>query len=406
MPRFYYKAVRSDGELVEGEIEAINQTVVVERLRGEGQIPIRAEKRSRANGFSPVLRFSLPRKRVRPDDIVRMTRELAMLLGAGLPLDRALSTLGRVAAPGPMQAMVSQILDRVQGGQSLADALNEHAAILPRYYVGLVRAGEAGGSLVDVLERLADAMDRAQKLRESVRSALQYPALVVVMAVLSIIVLMTMVIPEFKPLFEDAGASLPVLTAAVIAVSEFVAKFWWLGLGMCLLILLVVRQHNLSDAGRRRLDRTILRAPILGELMIKLEVARFSRTLGTLLRNGVSVLDAVSITADTLGNKAVSNAILDVRAQLAEGGGLTGPLRQTGLFPRLTLEMLEVGEESGELVKMLLRLADIYDDEVKRSLDRMLALLVPLTTIALGVVIAVIVGSMISAILSAYDLPI
>ena len=213
-------------------------------------------------------------------------------------------------------------------------------------------------------------------------------------------------VPEFEPLFEDAGTSMPLLTRVVIGASDFLSRFWWaLGVGLLVLVL-AVRRHNADPKGRLRWDHFMLRLAVLGDLVLKIETARFARTLGTLSKNGVSLLNAMSMTIGTVENRAIAEALGEVRARLAKGEGLSRPLAEAALFPTLALQLVQVGEESGSLDDMLLRVADIYDDEVRRSLQRLLGLLTPLITVVLGVLIAVIIGSMVSAILSAYDLPI
>jgi general secretion pathway protein F len=215
---------------------------------------------------------------------------------------------------------------------------------------------------------------------------------------------MTAVIPQFRPLFEDAGAAMPMSTRVVIGTSDFLAAYWWLVAFVIVAAVLLVRQHNCTPDGRMRWDRWVLGAPVMGELMTNIEVARFSRTLGTLLNNGVSVLNAMSMTIDTLDNRAVAEAVARAQGRLAKGEGLAEPLVETGIFPGLALQLIRVGEETGRLDAMLLRIADIYDDEVQRAIQRMLSLLVPLVTMALGLLIAGIIGSMISAIMSTYSL--
>jgi general secretion pathway protein F len=225
------------------------------------------------------------------------------------------------------------------------------------------------------------------------------------MAAVSIIVLVTLVIPEFRPLFEDSGAALPTSTRIVIGISDFLAVYWWAAALGLLAVVLGIRQHNRDPAGRLRWDRWMIRAPLVGDLVNKIETARFSRTLGTLLANGVNVLNALALTIETLENRAITDATARAQGRLAKGEGLAHPLMETGVFPGLALQLIQVGEETGQLDAMLLRIADIYDDEVKRTIERMLSLLVPLVTLALGVLIAGIIGSMMAAILSAYDLP-
>jgi len=277
--------------------------------------------------------------------------------------------------------------------------------VFPNFYIGMVRAGEAGGTLEVVLSRLSETLERTQALHDDVRAALRYPALVVIMAGLSIVVLMTAVIPEFRPLFEGSGAALPLSTRIIIAVSDFFRDYWW-AVALALLVAAVaLRQHNRSPAGRLRWDRWLAGAPLFGDLVRKIEVARFSRILGTLLANGVSMLNALALTTETLDNQAIAEATGRAQGRLAKGEGLAEPLMETGVFPALALQLIRVGEETGQLDRMLLRIATIYDDEVKRTIERMLSLLVPLVTLVLGVLIAAIIGSMMAAILSSYDLP-
>ncbi|MFQ5773839.1 MAG: type II secretion system F family protein [Kiloniellaceae bacterium] len=406
MPRFSYKAVAPDGEVIEGEIEASNREAAVERLHAQGHVPIRAEESRRvAMGRRATFPVLFRPRRVSRKDVVLVTRELATLLQAGLPLDRALSVMLDLVRSAPIKALIEGIREKVRGGSTLADAMQAHPEVFPNYYVGMVRAGEAGGTLESVLARLAETLEHAQALRESVRAALRYPALVVVMAVVSLVVLMTAVIPEFRPLFEDAGAAMPVSTRIIIGVSDFFEAYWWASALGVAAVVLGLRQHNRSPAGRLRWDRWMIEAPLLGDLVTKIEVARFSRTLGTLLGNGVSVLNAMSMTIDTLDNRAIAGAVAKAQGRLAKGEGLAEPLLETGVVPGLALQLMRVGEETGRLDSMLLRIADIYDEEVKRAIEHMLSLLVPLVTLGLGLLIALIIGSMMAAILSAYDLP-
>ena len=405
MARFRYKAVRGDGEVIEGEIEAASREAVVERLRGQGHVPIRADEFGAAAGLGLSLGLPFKRRRASAKDVMLITQELAILLRSGLPLDRALSIVGALTRRRSVRTMVERIHERVRGGATLADALESYEDVFPKFYAGMVRAGEAGGSLDVVLGRLAETLERSQALKENVKSALQYPALVVIMAVLSIIILMTAVIPEFRPLFEDAGAELPVSTRIVVACSDFLGKYWWV-IGVVLLVVtLVIRRHNADPAGRLRWDRWMLDVPLVGDLIKKIEVARLSRTLGTLLINGVSVLNALSMTTEALSNRAVAAALDEVRGRLTKGERLADPLIEAGVFPPLALQLIQIGEESGKLEEMLLRVADIYDEEVKRTIQRSLTLMVPVITIGIGILIAVIIGSMLAAILSAYDLP-
>jgi general secretion pathway protein F len=404
MPRYRYKAISATGEVLQGETEAVDRQAVIDNLHSQGCTPIRADPVG-SRAARPVGPIALSRKRkLRPDSVVLTTRELATLLRAGMPIDRALAILADIAKDGPLRAFLDGLLKSVRGGSTLADALEPHKPSLPPYYIGLVRAGEAGGALESVLFRLAESLERAQSLRETIRSAMYYPAFVLAMSVLTLVVLFALVIPEFRPLFEDSATGIPASMAAVLAFSDALRDYWWAIALATLAIVFAVQQHNRGVEGRRRRDRFILRLPLVGELVTKLEVARFSRTLGTLLANGVMVLNALSITAETISNRQLAEAIGSLAVRLKRGEGLSLPLMETGLFPRLAVQLIQVGEESGQLEAMLLRVADIYDEEVKRTIQRLLALLVPVMTICIGILVAGIIATMLTAILSTYEL--
>ncbi len=406
MARFVYKAATASGEIIQGEIDAADRQSAIDLLRGQGHVPIRADERAGSLSFGLGISLFTGRRRITTRDLTLQTREMATLLEAGLPLDRALSVLQDIASSETGRALVQRVQAKVRAGSSLADAMEDQDTVFPGHYIGMIRAGEAGGNLEGVLTALADSMERAQSLQEDLRSALFYPILVVIMAIISLVILMTAVIPEFRPLFEESGARMPFLTRVVLASSEFVGSYWWAIFLAILAGAIALAQNNRSPNGRLRWHRWLLGQPLIGELILKVEVARFTRTLGTLSKNGVSLLNAMFMTIGTVENRAIVEALNEVRTRLAKGEGLAGPMARIAIFPTLAVQLIQVGEESGALEDMLLRVADTYDGEVQRTLQRMLSLLVPLITIGLGIVIAIIIGAMISAILSSYDLPI
>lgn len=405
MTRFRYKAVAPSGEVVEGELDGDSRKAVVERLRGSGHLPIRAEEsRPKGAGRSPRLRGRRAAS-LGSRDVMVFTQELATLAGAGLPLDRALSLIAGLDETGPVGRLAASTVERVRRGASLAEALSAHEAALPNYYLGMVRAGEAGGHLDTVLTRLAETIERSEALKANVRSALTYPAIVLCVAALSIVVLLTAVIPEFKPLFESSGAELPTSTRVVLGLSEAFNEYWWaFGAGLAILSYAAWEARR-RPAGRRRIDRWVLASPRLGEVVRNVEVTRYTRTLGTLLGNGVSMLNAVAIAADSLGNTAVRDALGALQHRVKKGEGLAAPLEETGVVPTRAVQLVRVGEESGQLEAMLLKIAAIYDDEVRASVQRFLSFLVPAVTLALGILVAGIIGSILSALLSSYQLP-
>lgn len=400
MPTFRYKAVTDSGSVLEGEMDAPSQSVVIERLHELGHLPIRADEIKGPSRGAWLTRDLFGGRGVSRKDVTLATRELATLLEAGLPLDRSLEMLKDLADKGAIGGMLSRVLERVRGGASLADAMASQAPAFPRYYVSMVRAGEAGGALESVLARLADFMEKSQAVTENVKSALVYPIILLAMAGASVIVLLTVVIPQFRPLLEEAGEALPLATQILVGVGEFVQYYWW-AIGLALVGFALLARRELSSRERRyRWDAVFLRIPLIGDLVTKIEVARFSRTLATLLRNGVAPLTALSIVKDILSNAVMAEAIGRVATRLKEGQGLAQPLMAAQVFPDLAVNLVRVGEETGQLEGMLDKVAEIYEREVQRTLDRLLALLVPVLTIGLGLLIAAIIVSVLSAILS------
>jgi general secretion pathway protein F len=411
MPRFRFRAVSGTGEVVHGEMEAQSQAAAVEQLRGQGHLPLAAEPVAAGvalGGRSTLqewLRQPLFGGRVRRREIAIITRELSTLLDAGLTVDQSLRLLVELAGSEPMRRLLADLLERVQGGSTLADALGQHEEVFSRAYVSMVRAGEAGGSLNDVFGRLAQYLDQAEVLAEQVRSALVYPIVLLVMAGLSIVILLTVVVPQFTPLFESAGAELPLLTRVVIGAGEAAQRYWWLMLlGLAALVWLIRRQFQQSES-RARIDRWLLRLPLVGPLLAKIDTARLARTLGTLLANGVPLLSALSIARETLANAVLREALSETATAAKEGRGLAEPLARAGPFPQLAIHLLSVGEKSGHLEQMLLKIAEIFDREVRSTIERLMTLLVPALTITLGLIIAAIIGAVLAAILSAYQLP-
>ena len=400
MPMFRYKAVTAEREIVEGDMEADSELAVARRLQDLGHTPLRAEEVSGAVSQSWLTRDLLAGRAVSKKALVLITRELATLIGAGLTLERSLEVLIDVADRDNSRRLLGSLLKSIRGGSAFSDALAEHEGTFPGYYVSLVQAGEAGGALATVLDGLADYLEKSQAVVEEVRSALVYPVLLLIMAGGSVAILMTVVIPEFRPLFEDAGDALPLATRAMLAVADFVEQFWWALLTILVLGTWLLRQQLRKPGFRLLWDRAILRLPLFGGLVRKIQVARFSRTLGTLLSNGITLLNALRLVRGTIGNAALARAVDGVAGRLKEGERLAELLAASQAFPSLAVHLVRVGEETGRLEPMLLKVAEIYDGEVKATVERLLALLVPLLTIGLGVLIAGIIASVLLALLS------
>ncbi|HEY1503468.1 MAG TPA: type II secretion system F family protein [Stellaceae bacterium] len=403
MTLYRYQAAAASGELVTGEMDAATQTAVVERLHHLGYVPIRADIASPSTFFRlPIAIGQSLGKNSR--GLAFLTQQLGMMLQAGLPIDRALEISQRIV-PGKVERdCLRAVLDRVRSGGSLADALAAQNGFFPGFYIGMVRAGEAGGSLDTTLRQLAGLLERSRSAREHVKSALAYPLVVLATGCASIAILFSFVIPRFEPLFDGAGATLPTMTRWVLATSDVFRDDWWALAILALALILGARYALRSPAGRRRWHRALLRTPGLGDLVTKIELARFSRTLGTLLRNGVSPLAALAITQETISNLVLRAALGTVMESTKEGKGIADPLEKTGLVPALAVQLTRVGEETARLDEMLLKIGDVYDEETQRSIERLLALLVPSVTIALGIIVAIVMGSIVTAILSVYDL--
>jgi general secretion pathway protein F len=402
--RYRYEAVSASGELMAGEMEAETQAAVIERLQSLGHVPIRADIAARGKLARLLTRDLRLRRRRRTGNLALLTQQLATLLHAGLSLDRALELAETVATRESERQCLREVLARVRGGSSLADAMAAQPEVFPRFYIGMVRAGEMGATLDATLRHLAEFLEKSQAARQQITSALIYPMIVLATGLGSIAVLFGFVIPRFRPLFEDAGEALPLADRAVLAVADLVDNYWWAGLVALGLAALVVARQLRGTAARQRWDRRLLRLPLIGDLIVKAEVARFSRSLGTLLKNGVSPLPALAITQDTLSNSAVAAAVATLGDSLKQGKGLAEPLSRAKLVPALAVQLIRVGEETARLEEMLIKVAEIFDQEVTRSVERLLALLVPGITILLGIVVALVIGSILTAVLSIYEL--
>jgi general secretion pathway protein F len=409
MPLYSYRAVSAAGDVSSGELEAANESEIVDRLRDQGLLPMQiAQSLGRAATGEPTARparqsWFAPR-RVTRENVLGITRELATLLRAGLTLDRSLELLISLATSLPVAVMLQGIRDEVRGGKALSQALDARRDIFSRFYVNIVRAGEAGGALGTVLQRLAETMERNKELRESVRSALIYPTILVFVAVASVMILLVFVVPQFESTFAQAGKALPIPTQVVIAVGTFLRNWWWAAIPAVLLAFAWFRRRGRIPAVRRARDARLLRTPLLGDLIAKVEIARFARTLSTLLANGVTLLAGLAIVKETIGNVVLANGLDGVIAQLREGKGFGRPMAETGLYPRLASQMILVGEESGRLEEMLGRVADVYDREVATAVKRFLAVLEPVLILGLAVMVGGIVFSILLGVMGMSEL--
>ncbi len=408
---FYKHTAVSPGGVVPGGVRAASSPpAAVARLQEMGLIPIRAEEAGAAKGTATAAAPGLPlfsrRRGVTQQDIGVMTRELATLLRAGLPLDRSFEILISLSPNPRLAELLAKIRNDVRGGQSLSRALESQRGVFTRFYVNMIRAGEAGGSLPTVLLRLAEYMERAKALRDNIVASTTYPAFLAVISLLAVVILLGAVVPRFKPIFAGAGKAVPLMTQMVMWAGDAMRNYWWVMLAALVAMVLLVARSLRDPEARYRFDRRLVTAPVVGDLFSKVEMARFSRTLGTLLSNGVTLVGALNIVRETMSNSWLAEAVGNVARELKEGRGLGRPMMETGRFPMLAVHMIQVGEETGRLDDMLMQVAETYDREVEVAIRKSLALLQPVMIVLMALVIGFIIIAILSAMLSVYDLPI
>jgi general secretion pathway protein F len=403
--QFQYRAADAEGKVVEGTIDAPEQASVIARLQDRGLIPIRIavageRKASAGSRFSGLV----PKRRAGSRDLLILTQELSALIGAGLPLDRSLVTLHDLADHPDVKAAVGDVLTQVRGGKGLADALAQHR-IFPPLYVNMVRAGEIGGFLEASLTRLAEYLERSEELKSDVIGAMIYPAFLMLSLGGSMLFLLVYVLPKFSDLFEGMGQALPLPARIVMAVSTVIRSYWWLLPLLGVAVWYGFRRWVSTPAGRLQADQLKLRLPGLGTILRKLEVARFCRTLGTLLRSGVPMVQALTIVREIAGNAVLARALGDVEVGVREGAGVAVPLARSGTVPALAIQMISVGEETGRLDEMMLRVAEHYDREVRAQIQRFTRLLEPVMIVFMALLVGFVVISMLNAVFSLNDLP-
>lgn len=405
MPTYSFKAVSPAGVAKEGSLEASNEQQALEQIHSQGLIPVKIQLgKVEAVAATPKAKRGLfASNRVKQADIMAFTQQMASMLRAGLPLDRALGILLEITDKPAVNEMVQSIQNQVRSGKRFADALDTSGKFT-RFYLNMVRAGEAGGSIDDALARLVDYMTRAKELRGTVISALIYPMILAFVAIISIIALLTFVVPQFAQMFKDMGGDLPTITKMVMAASNTLQHNWWMVLISFLGILLLIQYVLTNERARMGLDRSMLHWPIVGTLIGKIETARFSRSLGTLLHNGVPLLGALKIAKNTVSNRVMALAVAESADSLKQGESLTRTLLAKRVFPAYALHMLRVGEETGRMEELLREVADIYDDEVKTSVKQLLALLEPVLILIMALAILVIIGSVLLPMINMADL--
>ena len=400
MALYRYKALNARGELLDGQMEAAGRDEVAARLQEQGHLPVEARLASEAGGESAWRALFKP-KPFAGDRLVQFTQQLATLLAAGQPLDRGLTILLELPEDEAARRTIGDIREAVRGGASLSAALERQHGVFGRLYVNMVRAGEAGGSLHEPLQRLAAYLERSRALRARVVNALVYPAILLAMVGLSLLFLLGYVVPQFSAMYDSLEADLPLFSRLVLGLGNVVRDWWIVILAVPLLALVWLERKRREPAFQLRFHGWLLQRKLAGPLVAKLETARLARTLGTLLRNGVPLLAALGIARNVLDNRVLAADVDAAADEVKNGIGLSTALGRGKRFPRLALQMIQVGEESGALDAMLLKAADTFEQETSLAMDRMLAALVPAVTLVLALVVGLVILAVLSPI---YDL--
>jgi type IV pilus assembly protein PilC len=410
MPRYTYVALDSRGQESTGLVDASSTNEAIDQLRQSGYFPTgvyeegkgsadgkaarRAAKPARAEraaGSKNIVLFQ--RKSVKPKTLMMFTRQLATLIGAGLPLLRGLNVLAKQERDFVLKNTINKVADSVQGGSTFSEGLAQHPRLFNDLYVNMVKAGELGGVLELVLTRLAEFQEKAQKVKNKVVAAMVYPIIVLLLAMGIMTFLLIFIVPKFETIFHDmlGDKPLPTITLLVIGLSDFMQKHWAVLLGVIIVVFAAGKVAARTRAGRAVIDRTKLRTPLFGDLVRKTSISRFSRTLGTLVTSGVPILQALDITRETAGNIVIAKAISQVHDSVKEGESIMQPLEASGAFPPMVISMIDVGEETGQLPEMLLKIAEVYDDEVDNSVAALTSLLEPIMIVLLALIVGTIV---------------
>ena len=399
MKVYRYSALTHSGEIVNGELAATDPSSVIEHLHQQSLLPIDASEihsgPTYVSGLFPARGKAMPGR-----DLALACQQLSRLLRAGLPLDRALAILSELAEGRLMRRTMQLVLEEVQDGASLAEAFESQGKTFSKTFITLVRAGEMSGALQAVLAQSADFLTASEAIRQKIISALVYPIILVAVAALSVGVILVAVLPQFEPMFKEAGAKLPLSTQIVVAAGDVLREDWWILLLAVGMSAFFWRQFSRSLAGKSLRDRMVLRIPILKHLVLRFEIGRFCRTLGVMLANGVAAPSALGLAASTMGNTILIQVAEEAAIRFREGEALSTPLARSKYFLPLSIQLIRIGEETGRLDEMLIEIAVQFDQEVQRTLERMLSALVPGLTLLMGCLIALIVGAVMSALMT------
>jgi type II secretory pathway component PulF len=397
MPSFVYRAKDMKGAAIQGSIEAESPAQVTQRLQTMGYFPVSVVEDKSSDSAA---RVRASKGRVRINDMATFMRQMADLLSAGVPLVKALDIIQGQSSSMTMQSIVSQLSQSVSGGDALYQAMSRHPRVFSKLQCAMVKAGEAGGLLDEVLMRLADFTETEADLRGKIKAALTYPLVMVAVGIVSVLVLLVYVMPKIVGIYSELDQQLPLPTEILLTISNMLTDFWYIFLGGLLAVSLVSWQVISSPEGRRTVDRLVLLLPILGDVIRKREIANFSRTLGSLLHNGVSILPALEIVHDVLANRSIAEEVSHIPEAVTQGQGMAGSLKKSQTFPAVVVNMIAVGEETGRLDQVLLKISKSYDTEVDRSLKTLTSLIEPIIILALGIVVGFIVIAMLLPIFS------
>lgn len=398
MPLYAYEAADRAGKKLSATMEAPDELTVRDRLKDMGLIPLAIKpvaERGKAYSFSKIT----------TKDLLTFTEELANLLEAGLPLDRAVFVLSNHAEKEVLRNVLGEVYKDIQRGQSLSQAFTRHPQVFPRIYVNMVRAGEVGGILDSVLKRLASFLETSVSFQEELTSALVYPIVLTVVGFMAVMIILLFVVPRFSVMFEDMGQALPLPTLILLHISQIIKAWWWALVGALAGVVLLVRAYFQTSEGRVLMDTIKLNIPLLSSLHMKSLIARFSRTLGTLLQSGVPILEAIMVSREVVGNSIVSKRLESIEDGVRKGRGISVPLKECGVFPSIVVQMISVGEEAGRLDQTFISVAERFEGESRSLIKRIMSLIAPLLILVMAGIVAFIVFALLLAIFSINDIP-
>jgi general secretion pathway protein F len=404
MAKYIYKAADAEGKIIEGSMEAKGENMVIERLQGLGYIPIKV---SLPKDSQPTLGLSWPPfgQRVSENDLLIFTQQMTTLIKAGLQVDKSLEILQDLTENKKLRSIIVSLSKDIRGGKSLADALAGYPKVFPRIYINMIKAGEAGGVMELSLGRLGDFLERSKEMKDYIFSAMLYPALLFLISLGSLMVLLGFVVPKLARIFSDMGQDLPLSTQILLSVSYLIQGYWWVILALLAASYFLGLRYLKTPEGKLKWEQLKLRLGFLGRLIQKTEIARFARTLGTMIASGIPILTGLNIAKDVSGNEIIARSINRIRSRLKEGERIGNLLQEGSFFPPLAVHMISIGDETGRLEEMLIKLAEIYEGEVRNAIKRLVALLEPTMILVMGLIVGTIVISMLWAIFSISELP-